>query len=234
MRNKQAHGPYLLGGMCAGAVIAYEMASQLTRAGERVDLVALLDAATPQAKKRARIAKQRLGRLSQALADARGAEGVLVERVRAAVQITSRKLVNALSWEATRRARRWSARARFRLLRELLARQKPWPTFIPALSVRETYDSAEARYVPRALSDARIVLVRARAGEAADTPYREIYVDGVLGWSAVARRLTVVDVEGGHSSMLQEPFVASLAAALMPYVMERSERRHGAVARMRP
>ncbi|TMH53521.1 MAG: hypothetical protein E6H53_19695 [Betaproteobacteria bacterium] len=105
VRNKQAHGPYLLGGMCAGAVIAYEMASQLTRAGERVDLVALLDAATPQAKKRARIAKQRLGRLSQALADARGAEGVLVERVRAAVQITSRKLVNALSWEATRRAR---------------------------------------------------------------------------------------------------------------------------------
>ena len=86
--------------------------------------------------------------------------------------------------------------------------------------------------MPRALSDARIVLVRARAGEAADTPYREIYVDGVLGWSAVARRLTVVDVEGGHSSMLQEPFVASLAAALMPYVMERSERRHGAVARI--
>ncbi len=228
VRNKQAHGP------CAGAVIAYEMASQLTSAGERVDLVALLDAATPQAKKRARIAKQRLGRLSQALVDARGAEGLLVERVRAAVQITSRKLVNALSWEAMRRARRWSVRARFRLLRELLARQKPWPTFIPALSVREIYDSAEACYVPRALSDARIVLVRARAGEAADTPYREIYVDGVLGWSAVARRLTAVDVEGGHSSMLQEPFVASLAAALMPYVMERSERRQSAVARMMP
>ena len=37
MRKRQS-GPYLLGGMCAGGVIAYEIASQLTRRGERVEL----------------------------------------------------------------------------------------------------------------------------------------------------------------------------------------------------
>ena len=63
VRKKQPHGPYRLGGMCAGGVIAYEMASQLVRAGESVELVAILDAATPQAAKRpGRIARQRLGR----------------------------------------------------------------------------------------------------------------------------------------------------------------------------
>ena len=52
VRKKQPHGPYLFAGMCAGGVIAYEMAAQLVRVGETVDLVALLDANTPQAPKR--------------------------------------------------------------------------------------------------------------------------------------------------------------------------------------
>jgi hypothetical protein len=39
-----------------------------------------------------------------------------------------------------------------------------------------------------------------------------------LGWDALAQNLTVLDVEGGHSSMLQEAFVQSLAEALMPYL----------------
>ena len=45
--RKQPYGPYLLGGMCAGGVIAYEMASQLVRSGESVELVAMLDAVLP-------------------------------------------------------------------------------------------------------------------------------------------------------------------------------------------
>ena len=62
VRKKQPLGPYLLGGFCAGGVIAHEMASQLLYAGEIVELVALLDAATPQAFKRR---EQRFGRLSK-------------------------------------------------------------------------------------------------------------------------------------------------------------------------
>ena len=52
IRTKQPHGPYLLGGMCAGGVIAYEMASQLIRSGESVELVAMLDAALPGIQER--------------------------------------------------------------------------------------------------------------------------------------------------------------------------------------
>src|SRR5271168_3555367 len=39
MRKKQPDGPYLLGGLCVGGVIAYEMALQLSSAGESVELL---------------------------------------------------------------------------------------------------------------------------------------------------------------------------------------------------
>jgi amino acid adenylation domain-containing protein len=42
MRAEQPRGPYLLGGNCFGAVLAYEMALQLKRNGERVSLLVLV------------------------------------------------------------------------------------------------------------------------------------------------------------------------------------------------
>lgn len=43
MRSIQPSGPYLLGGWCYGGTVAYEMANQLTKAGEKVDCVIMLD-----------------------------------------------------------------------------------------------------------------------------------------------------------------------------------------------
>jgi len=43
IRKVRPHGPYLLGGYCGGGTIAYEVAQQLTRAGEQVALLALFD-----------------------------------------------------------------------------------------------------------------------------------------------------------------------------------------------
>lgn len=43
MRTIQPEGPYLIGGFCNGALIAYEMARQLHRQGEPIDLLLLID-----------------------------------------------------------------------------------------------------------------------------------------------------------------------------------------------
>ncbi|MGH8546047.1 MAG: amino acid adenylation domain-containing protein, partial [Gammaproteobacteria bacterium] len=43
IRTVQPHGPYVLGGLCFGGVVAFEMARQLRGNGESVALVALLD-----------------------------------------------------------------------------------------------------------------------------------------------------------------------------------------------
>jgi phthiocerol/phenolphthiocerol synthesis type-I polyketide synthase E len=48
VRELRPHGPYRLLGWSFGGLVAYEMARQLSRAGERVDLLALLDTPLPQ------------------------------------------------------------------------------------------------------------------------------------------------------------------------------------------
>jgi thioesterase domain-containing protein len=47
IRAAQPHGPYHLGGWCISGLLAYEAASQLIDAGEKVALVAMLDALNP-------------------------------------------------------------------------------------------------------------------------------------------------------------------------------------------
>lgn len=47
LREVQPSGPYFLGGWSLGGTIAVEMARQLTRAGQRVDLVVLIDSWAP-------------------------------------------------------------------------------------------------------------------------------------------------------------------------------------------
>jgi thioesterase domain-containing protein len=202
--------------MCAGGVIAYEMASQLMRANECVELVALLDAAKPQAQMRTgRIAKQRFGRLAQVFADARSRQKSPVMRAYLIVSTTLRKLFNMIAWVVVSRARQLSTRMRFRLLREVLARHYSWPSYIAELSVREIYDSSEASYVPKPLFGAGVLLARALSGDGGDVPYREVYADETFGWGSIVQDLAVADVEGGHASMLQEKFVESLASVLI-------------------
>jgi thioesterase domain-containing protein len=47
VRERQPHGPYLLGGYSAGGVVAFEMARLLSSAGEAVSLLALIDTMHP-------------------------------------------------------------------------------------------------------------------------------------------------------------------------------------------
>ncbi len=225
IRTRQPHGPYMLGGLCAGGVIAYEMALQLKAAGEPVKLVVILDAARPQARKRRGLhSKERARRFGEMFSDARREQGKLLARTWFLTKALARKLASFTAWQVSLRARRLALRVRFQILHEQLVRHTPWPSYLPQLSVRDIYDSAEARYVPATFADAGVVLVRARYGEGADTPYRDIYADDTFGWGLVVPAVEVIDVEGGHSSMLQEPFVASLAAALRPKLEADSAR----------
>jgi thioesterase domain-containing protein len=52
MRAVQAHGPYYLIGHSAGGVVAYEMAQQLSAAGESIAFLGLLDTYAPMAATR--------------------------------------------------------------------------------------------------------------------------------------------------------------------------------------
>ena len=218
IREKQAHGPYLLAGMCAGGIIAYEMAVQLVQAAESVELVALLDAVTPQATRRSAVKRHNEPFNRRAKEPDKGQPAVLETKM-PAVSI-SRRLTKALSWRFQYYGGTLYDSVRFALLRGLLSHDIAWPRFLLGLTFQQILNRVQARYVPRPLSIPSILLVRATSGEAADTPYAKLYVDDTLGWSAIAGNLAVADVRGGHESMLQEPFVESLAGALLPYMIK--------------
>ena len=47
IQRKQPHGPYYIGGICLGGVVAYEVARRLEASGEEVPLLALMDSFVP-------------------------------------------------------------------------------------------------------------------------------------------------------------------------------------------
>lgn len=218
VRGKQASGPYLLGGMCAGGLIAYEMAQQLQRAGERVEPVLLLDAATPQAERRpSEVSAVRASRLRQAIADSRvGRTGLAVPVAIAGV--VARKVLGVLSYKLRAAATRRSERRRLSLLERAVAGNEPWPASVPSLDFRAIYNHAEHRYAPLPNAQISALLVRAVDGEGGDVPYVRVFQDPTLGWGGVVGHLTIADTAGGHSSMLQEPHAASLSEVLQPYL----------------
>jgi GT2 family glycosyltransferase/thioesterase domain-containing protein len=209
IRAKQPHGPYHLGGLCAGGVIAYEVARLLRRDGERVGLLALLDATAPQAKRLPlRVTRQRLRRVGAlASAAARG-------RIADAAGEAASRLRDVAHHELT--AARSGAEATGRML--LFAHvysggDRPWPRGLPVPRVRDIYMRALARYAPGPVSGVPAVLFRATEGIGGDAPTMEQYEDPRFGWPALlGDGVDVLDVEGTHSSMLQEERVEAIAS----------------------
>jgi FkbH-like protein len=223
IRTVQSRGPYLMGGMCAGGVIAYEMAACLQRQGDQVQLVTILDGATPQAPKRmGRMTRHRLSRLEDAVAHAGHSAHSKFARWASIASAVARKLFNVIAYELGSAAEKVSVRVRFAVLRKMVRRNASWPSGLPELSVMQIYNMLESRYTPPTIADVPILLVRASVGDGNDTPYREVYQDEDFGWRRVADRLEVVDVVGGHSSMLQERTVESLAATLVRHLTASS------------
>src|SRR5262249_30820582 len=120
-------GPYLLGGMCAGGTIAFEMALQLEAAGEGGGLLALLRPAGPGAEPRTGLTNgRRLVRFKQAL---RGGQGSGLRRLGGNLVKASKKVKNLAVYELTARARRFTAGARFRALRRATDAGRPVPWY---------------------------------------------------------------------------------------------------------
>lgn len=216
VRAEQPEGPYLLGGMCAGGLIAFEMARQLQADGAVVERVLMMDSATPQAERRDIENAQRSSRLREAVAAARDGRDAIAGLV-AAAGVVARKVFGRVAWELRKRRLQSDDERRLATLRQVLAGGGEWPASEPSLDFRAIYNHAERAYRPPP-SAVSAVLLRATAGSGDDIPYREVFADPTLGWAGVARDLVVVDVEGGHASMLQEPQAAALARAILPHV----------------
>ena len=225
VRETQPHGPYLFAGLCAGGVIAFEMARQLQDAGETVSFVGLIDAADTAAARRPFIAtRARIGRLVEALGGA--ADERLPRRLAMVVPRLVAKAGGFMSYEiGVRLDNRRTARAINSSHRDAEAEAEAdnaetvgREATMEAPSFLKMYQLAHRRHRPRGLftgGDVALFKATASNGAADDTPYREHYRDRILGWGKrVADDVSVIDIPGGHSSALQAPHVSTLARAL--------------------
>ena len=206
IRGRQPEGPYFLGGLCAGGVIAYEVAHQLERAGEET-FVGLVEAAPPNAKKRAlRITRQRWQRVAELVPTVGHNATAVLTKLRD-------KLVNLASYEMLYQTKRLRGRLLFELLRlGRFSDGQPWPEWLPSLTVREIYLSAARHYKPHPSERMHAVVFSATEHGGDEPPFRDLLVDPDLGWRALlGDRVTIVDAPGGHSNILQQPHVAVVA-----------------------
>ncbi len=143
----------------------------------------------------------------------------LLQKLFRLVLLVSRKGFNLIRYEVQQRVEVWRDQVLLTLFRYCTDRQLAIPTFLKHLSVMRVFAFAMQDYVPASQFKGEIVLLRATqedrtvAGENIfDEPYQNRYSDPLLGWGRrVTGGITVYDMPGGHSSMLQYPYVPVIA-----------------------
>jgi FkbH-like protein len=216
IRNIQPQGPYFLGGMCAGGVIAFEMALQLQKQGEKIAVLALIDsAAIGIAKQTKGVNEQRLNRFSSAFVQTGHLS--VKDRLLEIIKTIQKKTSNVIIYESSQ----FIQRSKCYLLDFSLRYKLPLSSLLENLGVNLIYSFAETQYTFIDKFKGDILLFRATSGQGVDQPFKEIYLDPLLGWSEqVSGIVHVIDIPGGHSSILQEPNVDKMREELENYLIE--------------
>ncbi|MEM7203264.1 MAG: amino acid adenylation domain-containing protein [Planctomycetota bacterium] len=205
IRERQPHGPYRLAGYSSGATLAFEVAQQLTAAGETVSLLASIDGEAPRSDARPtlrtpegwfNVSRNLPGWLGDAMnRGPTGIAGAVRHRFRAA---TRRLMADSAQGGAVEIAigtdlsdlsehRRTSMNVHYHALDAYSAR--PWPGVVHVLRTRQ-------RPLLSPLGDD-------------------------LSWQPLCREVNVISVPGRHHDVLKQPAVAAWAGT-MRQLLERS------------
>jgi amino acid adenylation domain-containing protein len=187
IRETQPSGPYLLLGLCLGALLAFEVARQLEEVGERVGLLGLLDPPTP---------KTFLSPHTVLLI----ARAHLEELVRSGPKLPAR--LRSLG-------RAVMSRARTRIMKVSPRISDPEDRQAASVAefdrVRDRRIAAGRRYVPGTYPGNALLLIANQNGIASRISTQE-------GWRRVVRgKLVVYSVPGDHSNFFLAPHVQELA-----------------------
>jgi amino acid adenylation domain-containing protein len=185
IRKKQPHGPYYLGGVCIGGVVAYEMAQQLRAAGEEVGFVGLIDSFLP-------------GKLNY------------LHTRSSLMEYLDMHLGEALLLHGMGRLRylaRWAANGAVRLVRAL-GWQDDSSLGRATRHVAKAHTRAVLAYQPKPYAG------KVTQFMCSDGAWRS-YEDRRLAWSTLASKgLEIHVVPGNHLTMVEDPNVRALAQQL--------------------
>ncbi len=223
IRSIQPKGPYLVGGLSTGGIIALEIARKLQHAGQPVGMVALFDTAHVTARAKS-LGGKRSPSFSTSLPEGQGGQSLL-RRTVGILRTVARKATNRIAYEAGSRSEEARTRLRMKLLKYFMDRDRPLPAFLQEIPPRLILQQIEKAYVAPEPYRGQAVLFRATRKDERldgtlvdDTPYLELYEDAVFGWKENVTALEVEDVPGGHVSLLMEPNVQTLAARVQAQI----------------
>ena len=204
IRALQPSGPYRLGGYSSGGLIAFEMARQLTAAGQAVALVALLDSYAPAAPGQTRWNLEAVSNLLRSMPH------------------WLRDLSRLERQQILSRVRRWRRSARSGG-EPVTAEDYFGEAELAQLPPRhrafvEAHFIAALAYRPQPYAG-RVTLFRARAQALSRA------ADPDKGWRALALGgVDIRDFPGSHHTLLDKPFVGELARVVQEKLEEISER----------
>jgi thioesterase domain-containing protein/aryl carrier-like protein len=219
VRSFQPAGPYLLAGYSFGGVVAFEMARQLTGAGEEVALLAILDQPVSPGDETAEVDTAAV--IADMVRHHTRAQGPAPDLHAETLRGLPLEVQLALGLEILGSLEALGPGFDIPMLRDLVL---GW-------SARET---AVERYRVAAYPG-RITLLRASSVDPAAlrelTPQRrQVFKDPTLGWDAVAAGgVDVYTVPGSHQTMIEAPHVETLAEVLRACIA-RAERGLGRTA----
>ena len=190
IQSVQPHGPYFIGGWSFGGLVAFEMAQQLTQAGQQIGLLAILDTTAPFNK------PSFYQSLKFLLGTALWSTLPFLLDYGA---IATNRLSSSIPWS------RWQWSAIVRLVPESRLRLLDESAISPMLKIFYANAQAAYRYVPQSYPN-RITLF-----EAANPDANE---QAALGWSALSSDIQLYKVPGNHLSLLKQPHVQILAQQL--------------------
>jgi amino acid adenylation domain len=222
IKSVQPQGPYLVGGLCIGGFLAFEIGRKLSEMGEQVGPVALIDVAHVTIRPLGLSAK-RINRFSSEIKKALD-NPKLHQRLINLTKIISGRIYSVLSYEIRSRYNKRKTKLKMKLFRFFLDRGLPLPAFLRDISVDAALRFAEKEYVVPSPYQGEAILLRATSRDPAlegivnDTPYKELFADPMLGWEGKVSELATYDIPAGHSSMLREPHVEQVANILQRHI----------------
>jgi thioesterase domain-containing protein len=191
IRTVQPSGPYLLGGWSLGGVVAYEMAQRLQRAGEQVELLALIDSSVRQA---AAPDEAEVSRIALHFAwDLFRTAGMELQPPENLSELGPEALLEALLEQGR--------------VAGLIAPGAEAHEFRALFRVFESNLRASFHYRPKPYTGT-VTLLRASEPPLAEGE------DADHGWSALAARVERHELSGDHYTLLQRPHVQKLAERL--------------------
>jgi amino acid adenylation domain-containing protein len=218
IRTLQPEGPYLLGGLSFGGMVAFEMAQQLRAQNQKVALLVFFDTVGPGYPKisRLRAIREKASRL----------ECRIHNNLRELTRLRSHHkgaFAREKVWNVTERSKRKNKQRidRIRKKIDLLAYMfyrgigRPTPYALRDTEVREINTRAQRIYVPQ-VYPGEVILFRASNQPAG------CYPDPHLGWGGlIGGGLKIYDVPGSHShTMIREPKVRVVVEKLKACLSE--------------